>query len=146
MASILVNSLTKAWREGGLTRPAWFRRVTTIRQSCRMPRPPSPLLTDREAQIMGILWSRGPSTAETVRELLPDQPHDSTVRTLLRVLVSKGQVRIRARQPAVYEAAASQAQRQTKAAKSLLTRFFGGSVEALVLRLIEDEDLTPEQL
>jgi predicted transcriptional regulator len=27
-----------------------------------------------------------------------------------------------------------------------LTRFFGGSVEALVMRLVEDEELTVEQL
>jgi predicted transcriptional regulator len=35
---------------------------------------------------------------------------------------------------------------QTKAARSLLTRFFGGSIEALVLRLLEDEQITPHEL
>jgi predicted transcriptional regulator len=33
-----------------------------------------------------------------------------------------------------------------KATRSLLARFFGGSVEALVMRLMEDEELTVEQL
>ena len=75
-----------------------------------MARPVSPLLTAREVQLMEILWARGRATADTIRAALPDQPHDSTVRTLM------------------------------------LARFFGGSAEALVLRLIEDEQLSPKQL
>ena len=111
-----------------------------------MARPVAELLTDREAQIMDILWSRGPCTADVVREALPDGPHDSTVRTLLRILKDKGYLHIRGRQPAVYESAVPRSLVQTKAAKSLLARFFGGSVEDLVLRLVEDEELTGEQI
>ncbi len=95
---------------------------------------------------MNVLWSQGCSTAETVREALIDRPHDSTVRTMLRVLKEKGYVRIRGRQPATYEAKVDRAQVQTKAMRSLLSRFFGGSVEALVLNLVDDEELTLEQL
>src|SRR5438445_514255 len=111
-----------------------------------MVRPQSEVLTEREAQIMEILWEAGECTAEAVREALPDDPHDSTVRTMLRVLKDKGYVRIRGRQPAVYVPKIGRAKVQTKAAQSLLTRFFGGSVEALMLRLIEDEELTSDQL
>jgi predicted transcriptional regulator len=111
-----------------------------------MPRPSAKVLTDREAELMNILWTWGPSTAEAVREALKDRPHDSTVRTLLRILKKKGYVRISRQQPAVYEAAVPRTDVQTKAARSLLTRFFGGSVEALVMRLVEDEELTVEQL
>ena len=35
---------------------------------------------------------------------------------------------------------------QRHALRSVLARFFGGSAEDLVLRLIEDEQITPEQL
>ena len=111
-----------------------------------MARPSSGMLTDREAQIMDVLWSRGSATAEDVREALADQPHDSTVRTLLRVLKEKGYVRISGRQPAIYEPRVPREQAQTKAAKSLLARLFGGAAEDLVLRLLEDESLTPAQL
>ncbi len=111
-----------------------------------MPRPTSELLTQRENQIMEVLWTHGAASAETVRESLPGDPHDSSVRTMLRVLRNKGYVRIRGRQPAMYEAAVARSQVQGKAAKSLLQRFFGGSVEALVMRLVEDEQLTPAQL
>jgi BlaI family penicillinase repressor len=111
-----------------------------------MARPLSDLLTAREAQIMEILWVRGPATAEVVREALPDDPHDSTVRTLLRILKDKGYVRVRGRQPALYEAKVGRAQVQKKATQSLLARFFGGSAEALMHHLVDDDALTPAQL
>jgi predicted transcriptional regulator len=111
-----------------------------------MARPFSDLLTAREAQIMEILWQRGPSTAEIVREALADRPHDSTVRTLLRILKDKGYVCICGRQPAVYEAKIAKVQVQKNVTRSLLARFFGGSAEALMHRLVEDEKLTPAQL
>jgi predicted transcriptional regulator len=111
-----------------------------------MPRPSAEILTDREAQIMEILWEQREATAEQVRERLPDHPHDSTVRTLLRVLKDKGYVRIRGRQPAVYVPIVAKEKAQRTAARRLIERFFGGSADALVLRLLEDEHLTPQQL
>ncbi len=112
-----------------------------------MPRPPSETLTEREAQIMDVLWRLGDGTAEQVREGLPDQPHDSTVRTLLRALESKGYVAHDDRGKAyTYRALVSRAKAQRTAVRSLLARFFGGSAEDLVLRLLADERITPKQL
>lgn len=111
-----------------------------------MARPASDTLTDREAQIMEVLWSQGAATAEVVRAALNDQPHDSTVRTILRVLKNKGYVRVTGRQPAIYQPQVPREQAQRTAAKSLLARLFGGVAEDLVLRLLEDESLSPAQL
>ena len=111
-----------------------------------MPRPSSELLTDRESELMGILWARQRATAEEIRAALPDEPHDSTVRTLLRVLKEKGYVRITGRQPAVYVPVVAREEAQHRAARRLLDRLFGGSADALVLRLLEDEHLTTQQL
>lgn len=112
-----------------------------------MARPRSETLTPRETQIMRILWDGGPATADQIRTALPDKPHDSTVRTLLRVLVEKGHVRHTKQGKAfLYRAAAGRAQAERKAVRALLRRFFAGSAENLVLRLVEDEQLTPEQL
>src|SRR4051794_32819985 len=111
-----------------------------------MPRPTSEFLTEREAQIMDVLWSQGQATAETVRLALPNEPHDSTVRTLLRVLKDKGYVRIIGRNPATYEPLVSREQAQSTATQSLLTRLFQGAADVLVLRLLEDEQLTAEQI
>lgn len=112
-----------------------------------MVRPTSETLTGREAQIMEAVWRLGEATAEQVREALPEPLHDSTVRTLLRVLETKGYLRHEVRGKAfVYRAAVERQKAQRRALKSVLARFFGGSAEELVQRLIEDERLTLEQL
>jgi predicted transcriptional regulator len=46
----------------------------------------------RERQIMDILYARGRASASEIQEALPDEPSNSTVRTILRVLERKGQV------------------------------------------------------
>ncbi len=111
-----------------------------------MPRPASEMLTDREAEIMEILWNLGEATAEQVRARMPDSPHDSTVRTLLRVLKEKAYVRIRGRQPAIYVPVVAKQVAQHNAARRLIDRFFGGSANDLVLRLLEEEHLSPAQI
>jgi BlaI family transcriptional regulator, penicillinase repressor len=112
-----------------------------------MARPGSETLTPREAQIMEVLWNAGSATAEQIRSDLPGESHDSTVRTLLRVLEDKGYVRHTAKGKAyVYAPAIKRASAERKAVRSIVQRFFGGSAEALVMRLLEDDQLTPEQL
>ncbi len=112
-----------------------------------MSPPPNQVLTEREAQFMQVLWDRGAATAEQVRLALPQKLHDSTVRTVLRVLERKGQVRHRQRgRTYVYRPVRARSHAERSAVRSLLERFFGGSAEALMLRLIEDEHLTPKQL
>lgn len=112
-----------------------------------MARERSDTLTEREAQIMDVIWELGRATADQVREALADQPHDSTVRTLLRVLETKGYLTHDVSGKAyVYRAAIARQKAQNNALRNVLARFFGGSAEDLVLRLIEDEQITPEQL
>ena len=48
--------------------------------------------TDRELDVMGVLWERGPSTVTEVREGLADELAYTTVLTVLRVLEEKGHV------------------------------------------------------
>jgi BlaI family penicillinase repressor len=110
-------------------------------------RPISETLTGREAQIMDVFWRLGEATADQVRAELPDPLHDSTVRTLLKVLASKGYLTHESQGKAfVYRPAIDRDKAQRRVLSSVLARFFGGSAEDLVLRLIEDEQLTTEQL
>jgi predicted transcriptional regulator len=96
---------------------------------------------------MAILWQLGEASAEEIRKHLNDESHDSTVRTLLRVLVRKRYVRTsQRRRPAIYRPVIAREQVQQQAARGFLQRFFSGSAESLVLRLLEDEELTPAQL
>jgi predicted transcriptional regulator len=112
-----------------------------------VPRTLPDILTEREAQIMDVLWRHGEALADEIREELPGEPHDSTVRTLLRILETKGFVSHETRGKAfVYRPAVERAQAQRSALRKFLGRLFDGSAESLVLRLIEDEVLTPAQL
>jgi BlaI family penicillinase repressor len=53
--------------------------------------------TDREADIMAVLWRRGPSTVAEVRAELHDELAYTTVLTMLRTL--QGLRRLRGRRP-----------------------------------------------
>src|SRR5262245_1863718 len=63
-----------------------------FRYKNNMPNTPHAVLSRRERQIMDILYRRGKATAAEVRDELPGEPSDSTVRTQLRVLEDKGHV------------------------------------------------------
>ena len=112
-----------------------------------MARRKSETLTDREAEIMDVLWKKGTATADQTRALLHGRPHDSTVRTLLRVLEEKGHVKhdVEGR-TYVYRPVIRRDSAQKRAVKKLLRRFFGGSSESLVIRLLEDEQITADEL
>lgn len=112
-----------------------------------MPTLSSDILTEREAQIMDVLWKLGTASADEIRSGLPERLHDSTVRTLLRILETKDYVRHDIQGKSyVYRPVVERAHAQRSALKSFLGRLFGGSAEDLVLRLVEDEALTAEQL
>ncbi len=104
-------------------------------------------LTDREAEIMEQLWELGAATAEEVRAGLPGEPHDSTIRTLLRILEEKGFVGHRKQgRSFVYEPRIPREKVQRKTLGRVIRQFFSGSPQDLVLRLLEDEQLTQADL
>jgi len=112
-----------------------------------MPRSRGEALTEREAQIMDVLWRLEAATADEVRSRLAGDPHDSTVRTLLRVMEQKGLVTHDVNQRTfVYRPRIVQSKAQRKAVRGLLDRLFGGSVKNLVLQLLDDEEITREEL
>ncbi len=112
-----------------------------------MGRKPADVLTRREAEVMDAVWALGAATAEQVRGAVSAELHDSTIRTLLRTLESKGFLRHESRGKAfVYTAAVPREKVQRSVLWNLVSRFFGGSAHDLVVRLIEDEKITPAEL
>ncbi len=104
-------------------------------------------LTDREAEIMEQLWKFGTATAEQIRAELSGEPHDSTIRTMLRILEEKGFVSHRREgRSFVFQPLVPREQVQTKTLGYVIRRFFSGSPHDLVLRLLEDEHLSPADL
>jgi predicted transcriptional regulator len=94
-------------------------------------------LTRRERQIMDVLYRRGRATAAEVMEDLPGDRSYSTVRTQLRVLEEKGQVRhdeegLRY----VYSPAVPRHAARKSALRHLMNTFFDGSAEKVVSALL----------
>lgn len=112
-----------------------------------MARGKTTVLTQRESEIMAVLWELKTATSEEIRVRLRGSPHDSSVRTMLRVLIGKGHVLTEdGTRPAIYRPASPKGSLQKTAILDLLKRFFAGSAEDLVLHLLDDEKLTAEQL
>lgn len=106
-------------------------------------------LTPLELEIMKVLWDHGPSTVQSVQQQLEaERPLAyTTVQTMLNVLHRKEKVaRSLDERAYVYRAAVSRAQAVHHAMGDLIDRMFGGSVENLVVSLVESRHVTPEKL
>jgi predicted transcriptional regulator len=104
-------------------------------------------LTDREADVMQVLWDHGPSVVPDVQNRLGDKLAYTTVLTVLRTLEAKGYVKHEeeGRQHRYFAAVQRQAA-QKSALNHLLGKLFKDSSEVLFARLVSDQNLSPEQI
>jgi predicted transcriptional regulator len=111
----------------------------------RSRKPPTPL----EQFIMDYVWAHPDCTAEMCREGLAGKRalKDSTIRTILRKLEDKGYVThgVDGR-TFVYRAADTRRNVAVEAAQQLIDRFCDGSVEELLVGLVDNQVLAPKQL
>jgi predicted transcriptional regulator len=105
------------------------------------------LLTDREADVMQLLWEHGPSVVAEVRDRLSDELAYTTVLTILRTLEAKGYVKHEEEGRVHRYSAAVQRQAARKSALRHLTRkLFDGSSDLLLAHLVSDRKLNAEQM
>jgi predicted transcriptional regulator len=105
-----------------------------------MARPLHAVLSRRERQIVDVLYRLGRASAAGVRDALPGNPSDSTVRTQLRVLEEKGHVRHEEEGLRfVYMPAVPRHAARKPALKHLIDTFFDGSAEQVVGALLGGE-------
>jgi predicted transcriptional regulator len=103
--------------------------------------------TDREADIMGVLWRRGPSTVAEVRAELHDELAYTTVLTMLRTLQGKGYVGYEEEGRTYrYFAAVEQQDARKSALRHLAEKMFDGSPELLLTHLVSAQKLDRKQL
>jgi len=103
--------------------------------------------TDRELDVMKVLWRHGPGTVADVRRELDDELAYTTVLTVLRILEEKGHVGHREVGKAHrYFAKVPESAARRSALTKLVDRVFGGSAELLLTQLVADRDLSPEEL
>lgn len=106
-------------------------------------------LGELEQLVMDYVWTHGPCPSEECREALaPERPmKESTIRTVLRRLEQKGFVTHSVDgRTFIYRAAEGRENVAVRAVKNIIDRFCGGSAEALVLGMVDNQVLDSKQL
>jgi predicted transcriptional regulator len=114
-----------------------------------MPPRKSITLTEAELRLMKVLWERGESAvAELVAAVSDERPLAYTsVLTTVRILENKGYVRHRQEGRAfLYSPCIDEFEASKSEVRHVLQRFFGNSRERLLLSLLGDDDVSPEEL
>jgi predicted transcriptional regulator len=110
-------------------------------------REPLPGLGDLEREVMQLVWRHGPVTAEKVRTRLSRTLKESTVRTVLRRLEDKGYVTHAVEGRTFhFRAVEKRGVVAARAVKQITDWFADGSLEEVLLGLIENRTLDSRQL
>jgi predicted transcriptional regulator len=106
-------------------------------------------ITDRQFEVLRVLWEHGPQTVRGLMGRLPrggDTPY-TTVLGLLQSMEKAGLVAHEAEGATYrYRPAVSRREATGSLLADFLARFFHGSAEQLVLGLVDAEQLAPEDL
>jgi predicted transcriptional regulator len=114
-----------------------------------MPPRKSNTLTEAELRLMKMLWTRGESA---VSDLVAAMPEGETlaytsVLTTVRILEQKGYVRHRQEGRAfLYSPCVEEQEASRSEIRNMMQRFFGNSRERLLLSLLGDDEIDPEEL
>jgi predicted transcriptional regulator len=109
----------------------------------------SPTLTPQELEIMKVVWERQQATVRDVYEALLEERKVAytTVMTMMNVLEKKGHLR---KDPEgrsfVYQPTRPRQQVMSSMVREFVDRVFEGSAEPLLVHLVEDRHLSPEEL
>ena len=105
------------------------------------------IFTDRELDVMNVLWESDGATVAEVQASLADPLAYTTVLTILRTLEEKGHIGHDEEGRAYrYRALVDRDQAGASAVRRLLRKVFAGSPELLLTHLVSERDLTPEQI
>lgn len=112
--------------------------------------PRCPEMTPAELRVMKALWELGKGSVAEVRAELQLRGNElayTTVMTLLGRLATKSAVLVdKTREPFVYRPAHRRESVLRERLREFVRDVFDGQAESLVLRLVEDESLTREEL
>ena len=102
-------------------------------------------LSRREQEVVDIVYARGHATAAEIREAMRQPPTDAAVRSILRILVGKGHLRIKQDGPRYdYWPSVPRTRAQKSELRHILRTFFGGSTENAVATLLDLQPLDDE--
>jgi len=113
-----------------------------VRQKIQQP-------TDRELQILRILWTNGPSTVRRVNEEMEKRQKTgyTTTLKLMQIMTEKGLVvRDDSKFQHIYKPAISEEKTQHQVVGDLLEKVFSGSAEKLVMRALSAKKVSATEL
>ena len=103
--------------------------------------------TERELDVMGVLWDLGGATVAEVRERLSDDLADTTVLTVLRTLEEKGYVgHVEEGKAHRFHPRVERQEAGTSVLRRITRKLFKDSPELLLTHLVSDRGLTDEEL
>lgn len=103
--------------------------------------------SERELDIMAVLWENGPSTAAEVRAALEDNLTHNTVLKMLSILEEKGHVgHVEEGRAHRFHALVGREAAGSSAFTRLVDKMFSGSAEALLTHFVRERRLTREEL
>ena len=114
-----------------------------------MPPRQSGTLTEAELRIMNVLWLKGSGTVQQVLDSITEKPAlaYNSVLTTIRVLERKGYLKhLKDGRAHVYTPLVEKKDATRSEIRHLVSRFFKNSHEQLVLNLLEDQGIGPEEL
>jgi BlaI family transcriptional regulator, penicillinase repressor len=104
-------------------------------------------LTPLELEIMQVLWESGPCTVADVQPKLKGELAYTTVQTMLNVLLRKKKVkRVQEGRAYRYRPVVSRERATSSALSDLVQRMFGGSSEAMLMAMVDTQQITAEEL
>jgi BlaI family penicillinase repressor len=109
----------------------------------------TPKISDAEWAVMEEIWRQHPITALEVVQKLSSQRQwqDQTIRTMLRRLIDKGALKYKAEGKVYYyEPAVSREQCVRVESRSFLERVFGGAAKPLLVQMVQEADLSREDI
>jgi BlaI family penicillinase repressor len=106
-----------------------------------------PDLGELEREVMQLVWADGSTTAELVREKLSRPLKESTVRTVLRRLEDKGYVSHTVEgRTYIFAATEQRGAVAAKAVQRIVNWFCNGSLEEMLVGLVDNDTLDARQL
>jgi BlaI family transcriptional regulator, penicillinase repressor len=105
--------------------------------------------TDKELDILSILWALGPSTVRQVNEQMNklQKTGYTTTLKLMQIMTEKGLLlRDDSKFQHVYQPALSEEKTQKQVVGDLLDKVFAGSAEKLVMRALSAKKVSPAEL
>jgi predicted transcriptional regulator len=106
-------------------------------------------LTEQELEIMKVVWELQTATVRDVYEALLRRRKIAytTVMTMMNILEEKGYLKKRAEDKAhVYRPAQAKAKVIRAMVQEFVERVFNGSAEPLLVQLVKDRQLSPQEL